>query len=414
MIKVRVRNFQSIADASIVIEGLTVVTGENNAGKSALFRAIRGAFTNMKSYDFVRVGQSHCTVDLTFEDGRTLTWEKGRKDNRYIVNGKVFNNVDRGVPPEAQVFGVEPITVDGNKLWPQIAPQVTGVVFLLDQPGSVIAEAVADVERVNQLSSALKASETDRRSAKQDLKLRMKDAQELGDRRAAFGALEPILESLESIEKRHAAAERTAKAITNLDRLGIQRRRAAEEVQALLGLGEVETALPKEGQVQKAREVAQAYQELRALRERWAAARSAVAALEGLEEVQGLVPSEDRMAYGARVRQGIGVTVGLAARLEKAQLELRTANSAQRALSQISLDDALPARLEKFTKALGATRGLRNRYARARDEVAALHEELAQCEQQEAEARAQVASVLGEFKECPTCGGKLDHMHPGV
>ena len=38
----RVQNFQSVEDATIVIDGLTVITGTNNSGKTAVMRAIRG------------------------------------------------------------------------------------------------------------------------------------------------------------------------------------------------------------------------------------------------------------------------------------------------------------------------------------------------------------------------------------
>ena len=174
--KVRVRNFQSIEDAELVIDNLTVVTGTNNAGKSAFFRALRGALTNARGSGFVRHGKSHCTVDIEdLASGRKLTWEKGSKVNRYVVDGESLDRVGHGVPPEARIFGVESVGAGNSELWPQIAPQITGVSFLLHEPGSVIAEAVADVERVNQLSRALKACESDRRSARNDLKMRRKD-----------------------------------------------------------------------------------------------------------------------------------------------------------------------------------------------------------------------------------------------
>ncbi len=42
MVKVRVKNFQSIREAEVEVKGLTVITGPNNSGKTAFMRAVKG------------------------------------------------------------------------------------------------------------------------------------------------------------------------------------------------------------------------------------------------------------------------------------------------------------------------------------------------------------------------------------
>ena len=106
-VQVRVQNFQSIEDASVTIDGLTVVTGANHSGKTAFMRAIRGVFTNAPPGPLVRHGCAYLSVSLVFDDGTSVLWEKGwekpgRKGktiNRYTVNGKQIATVGRGVPP---------------------------------------------------------------------------------------------------------------------------------------------------------------------------------------------------------------------------------------------------------------------------------------------------------------------------
>ena len=66
--KIQVKNFQSIKKAEVEVKGLTVITGPNNIGKSALARAISGVFSNLKGNSFVRKGESHCEVEVEFED----------------------------------------------------------------------------------------------------------------------------------------------------------------------------------------------------------------------------------------------------------------------------------------------------------------------------------------------------------
>jgi hypothetical protein len=158
-ITVRVQNVQSVEDATIVIEGFTVISGPNNSGKTAVLRAIKGAFTNAPAGSLVRHGADHLTVDIDFGDGNTLCWKKGAKINQYTVNGKVLDNVGRGVPAEVEALGIRYMQAGTEKVWPQIAEQFTGVLFLVGSTGSTVAEAIADVDRVGRLSSALKLAE---------------------------------------------------------------------------------------------------------------------------------------------------------------------------------------------------------------------------------------------------------------
>lgn len=365
-LKVRVRNFQSIEDGTIVIDGLTSLTGTNNAGKSAMFRAIRGVFTNTRGHAFVRLGTSHSTVDIEdLDDGRTLTWEKGPKVNRYVINGKKFDRVGHGVPPEVAAFGVTPLGVGGQDLWPQIAPQMNGVMFLLDQPGSVIAEAVADVERVNQLNGALKMSESERKAAKADLKIRIKDGVSFKERRETFDGLDDVLVDLEDLGKRQDKAEKIASAHKNLVRLG----------------------------------------------ERYTAAKEDVTALEGLEDVESKLPGEQRVEKAKAFRHAIGLTVDLAMRYETAKQDHATAQGAQDAVAAVSLDEKLPETADRVRRALGRTKGLRDRLVDAQDLVTKLGLEIEQREKERAEVAATATTLLGSFVDCPTCDRRMDHVH---
>ena len=173
--RLRVKNFQSIEDASLEVDGLTVVTGPNNSGKTAMIRAVYGAFTNARGTKYVRHGKASCEVALDFADGRSLVWEKGEKVNRYVLDGKTLNKVGQGAPPEMISLGVQPVEASGRELWPQFAHQFVGQVFLIDEPGSVLAEAISDVTRVGVLNEALRNSQSDRRAAAGDLKLRQED-----------------------------------------------------------------------------------------------------------------------------------------------------------------------------------------------------------------------------------------------
>lgn len=200
MITVRIRNYQSIEAADLEVSGLTVLTGSNNSGKSAIFRAIHGVFTNTRGNLFVRNGKEYCSVTLDFHDGQTVTWEKGSGVNRYRINGKWLNKVSQKVPDEVANLGVVPVNLSGrDPLWPQFAHQFNGQVFLLDSPGSVLAEAIADVDRVGVLNEALRQSQSDHRSSTMELKVRQSDVDRLEVQESKFQGLDELDSSLTTL-----------------------------------------------------------------------------------------------------------------------------------------------------------------------------------------------------------------------
>lgn len=218
-VKIRVRDFQSIEDAEIEVSGLTVITGQNNTGKSAMLRAVHGVFTNARGTKYVRHGRDQCSVTVTFGDGRSVTWEKGEKVNRYTVDGKVLDKVGSGVPVEVESFGVVPITASGRELWPQFAPQFTGQVFLLDQPGSVLAESVADVSRVGVLNEALRNTQSDKRALSSELKVRLGDVVRYEAQEASYAGLdtvEALAQEAEILHRQVADTQRQLEGVITL------------------------------------------------------------------------------------------------------------------------------------------------------------------------------------------------------
>jgi len=456
-IKVRVRNFQSVEDAEIVIDGLTVLTGTNNTGKSAFFRALRGAFTNTRGHAFVRYGKGHSTVDVTFDDDKVLTWKKGKGVNTYIVNGDELPKVGHGVPPEARVFGIDSVVAGKTELWPQIAPQITGVSFLLHETGSVIAEAVADVKRVNQLSRALSACDKDKRSARSQLKIRKADAKTLAERAEGFTGLDAVAEGIFALEGRRKKADKVTKALINVGKLQQRHKTAREAVEALEGLEKAEKALPAQEAIKasqalsrdleaatkvrsrhtdaqaevtaldgldeaekavpdpkrtkKAQSVGSGLRGARKLHGRYTSAKAEVVALEGLEDAQEALPSEARVQYAQQFRKGVQVTVELAMRYEGALKELEVAETAHETLAGIDLDEKLIVRAGKFKKARGNAVSLKERYVKNRDAVSDLDRKIKDQQAELATLNESLTSVLGDVDECPTCGGGLDHVH---
>ena len=88
---VTIKNFQSHEDTKVEFkDGLNVIIGESNTGKTSILRAIKWVIDNDPSgSDFITTGANECEVTVEFDDGTKLTRRRTRKDTgTYEVTGK--------------------------------------------------------------------------------------------------------------------------------------------------------------------------------------------------------------------------------------------------------------------------------------------------------------------------------------
>jgi len=359
MFRVTVKNFQSIASAVLEVAGFTAVTGTNNTGKTSLMRAVRGLLQNARGQAFIRHGKPKTSVELYFDkDGRTVGWEKGRAKRdkpTYTIDGGKPIHPGQAVPDEVRELGIRPISAGNREVWPQVAPQFTGQIFLLDQPGSVLAEALADVDRVAQLNEALRLAESDKRRASADLRVKRNDQAGLEAELEAFEGLDDAIRLVEGVEKARQQAARVGAATEGLidlrDRLGA----AAQTVECLSGVREVE--LPS---TDDAAALLAERDSLAALRQRFEAVTTKVTTLTGVEAVP----------------------------------------------TDFDFDGAT-----KVYTALQVVTGLRDRRTAAMQRVRDLEQQLADSKKAISSATAEFHEMLGGLGECPLCGSLLSHDH---
>lgn len=106
----RVRFFQAIEDASIEIEGITLLIGVSGGGKSAFLRALRCACFGVTGSDFVKHGHQKAQVGIKFDDNLTYLWEKGDGGASFLINGKPYEKGGRkGAQEVLSEFGVSAV-----------------------------------------------------------------------------------------------------------------------------------------------------------------------------------------------------------------------------------------------------------------------------------------------------------------
>ena len=400
-VKIRVRDFQSIEDAEIEVSGLTVITGQNNLGKSAFYRAAHGVFTNARGSKFVRLGKDQCTVDITFGDGRTVTWEKGAKHNRYIIDGKVLDKVGSGVPLELESMGVIPINASGRELWPQFAPQFTGQVFLLDQPGSVLAESIADVTRVGVLNEALRLSQSDKRTLSSELKVRQGDVTRLESVEATYKGLDTaevltadaatLNESVQKLRSDLAATQALRDTLQTLVELA-SALRGVPDILVPLGEADLYSRLG----------------DLQIMQDMSAKSSTLTGLVQSLSDVRGVaLPEDPDVSRASKLSDALALVTGY--REQLTALASVASVGAKDGITAIFLpdDSDVPTQIQTLTT-----------YQAVRSELTAhvqmalgLRAEIVTTEGGYNDAVRDVGELLDGAGECPTCG--VQHTHDG-
>lgn len=356
--KVRVKNFQSIKDAEVDIEGFTVITGPNNSGKTALIRALRGAFQNTSGTGFVRHGEKSCRVEVDLGPEEGFAWEKKATGKAsYEFGSKVVHPGKSAIPQEVSDLGVCSIDAGSEKIWPQIANQFTGQVFLVDQTGSALAEAVADVERVGKLNRALKGAESDLRSANSELKVRKKDLKAFEEELLLFEGVDKVQETVASVE---ALLEKTSKIGRAVTGLSVMRDRLVSATATVSQLSGVRTDFVSLDQTEAAP------RDLKVL---------------------------DLEIKDLKILEG---------RIDLAGREFQIVADAFAATQKLSFPDT--AKAEKVAKSINLFQGILDRLSDADDTIGNLREHLQVAQSDLDSLNIEINETLGELGECPVCG----------
>jgi exonuclease SbcC len=98
---VRLLNFQRHKRLVVRFDPkVTTIIGSTDVGKSSVIRALTWVFTNSPSGDdFITWGETRTQVDVKV-DGRTITRVRGKGENSYALDGKVFKAFSTDVPDE--------------------------------------------------------------------------------------------------------------------------------------------------------------------------------------------------------------------------------------------------------------------------------------------------------------------------
>ncbi|WP_332630600.1 AAA family ATPase [Halalkalibacter flavus] len=183
---VRLENFQSHLDTFVEFSnGLNVIVGQSDSGKTAILRGIRWALYNQpRGTDFIRVSGDFVRVTVTFENETVITRERTGSKNRYIIKKEgeqelVLEGFGIHVPEEVmKAHGMDHLRIDhDNELMIHLSQQLDGP-FLLENTSSIRAKALGRISGAHFLDMAIRDTTKD----VSQLNVRMKQEQQVIDR----------------------------------------------------------------------------------------------------------------------------------------------------------------------------------------------------------------------------------------
>src|SRR5208282_2202914 len=218
------QNFQSWPNFKIQVEGLTVVTGQSNLGKSSLFRALQGILRNEISQAAVKTGTDECSLNLNL-DGLSVKFNRPAKGSaEYVIGAKRYAKLAGQVPPEIQGLGFNEIQIGTFKFDPVFAGQFDPPFLLKSSPQELnaVLGAFASTEKLEfgKKQAALQITQKN-----QEAKALASEIGEAEERRSRLEGLQVKIEAVaEALPALENEAARLSHLAINLRAAILQRR----------------------------------------------------------------------------------------------------------------------------------------------------------------------------------------------
>jgi len=204
-----IENFQSHKHTVIeFVNGLNVITGPSDQGKSAILRALKWVLYNEpRGMEFIRHGATTARVAVKMSNGYEIIRERSKNKNKYTVispdgESQSFEGFGNEVPEEViKAHGIPKVVLDKDqKSSLNIADQLESP-FLLSETGAVRAKAIGRMTGVHIIDNALRECMVDIRRESQARDRIRNQLDEIDVEIQTFDYLETVKEKLLTTEK---------------------------------------------------------------------------------------------------------------------------------------------------------------------------------------------------------------------
>jgi exonuclease SbcC len=206
--RIILENYMSHARTVLELaDGLTVLVGPNNCGKSAVVSALQTLCGDNAGDFMVRHGQRTCSVAVETDDGHSIVWRRKGAAVSYVIDEREVARSGRGnlpddlhehlrLPKVQPTQGGEPFDVHFGR---QKEP-----IFLIDSESRAAAffSTCSDAERLLEIQKRHKQKFAGKRAEQKSVSVEL---QELDARLTSLSPLDEIGPELEALEAEHRA-----------------------------------------------------------------------------------------------------------------------------------------------------------------------------------------------------------------
>lgn len=219
-------NYQAWEKAHLNVEGLTVVVGPSNRGKSSFGRALKGAFRNDVLPAHIRLGSPGVEVKVRYNtlDLSVTRGAKAKDSTIYYVGDQKFEKLGGDIPDDVKAQNFGPVEVNGVKIDPIFAGQFDAQFLLGSSPAELnaILNAFASTERLDKGRKVIASRVTETNATAKALTPQISGLEEqaasLGEK---LTVAEPALEVIQAV---HARVTKLQAALDALELLQASRR----------------------------------------------------------------------------------------------------------------------------------------------------------------------------------------------
>ncbi|MCX7843384.1 MAG: AAA family ATPase [Clostridia bacterium] len=206
--KVTIENFQSHEHSELEFtDGLNVIIGPSDQGKSAVIRAIKWVFYNEpRGIEYIRQGASAAKVCIELSNGNTIIRERSKSRNRYIIKyhderSITLEGFGNEVPEEViNAHGIPRVVIDtDNSSALNIGDQLEGP-FLLSENGSTRAKAIGRLTGMHITDAAIRSCLADLKRENQTSDRTGRELKEIDEKLIKFADLEKLKTSINDAE----------------------------------------------------------------------------------------------------------------------------------------------------------------------------------------------------------------------
>ena len=161
---IKAKDYEVIENLTLELkEGITVIVGASNNGKSSIIRLLRSLFYNLNNDSSIRQGETSYTIGVIDNNNKVIVKRDLTSANKtvYSVNGNILKKVGRNPVPEVEdALNIRIIDINKKKMELNFLRQME-FPFLLGESGGFIYDFLSSSSNQNDFTDLFKTMKHD-------------------------------------------------------------------------------------------------------------------------------------------------------------------------------------------------------------------------------------------------------------